>query len=303
MHILKGIALGFTGFLLFAALPVLVVVFTLNHTLLDPQFVNREIQKLDLPAVIQETLTNRTSAQERTFIRGIDQTITQIKPWLDRQIQLVVDAGYAYLLGQTPALAISIPTAEIEQTLLDSLTAGYLQNPPREYTSLSPAQRTQYLADLQNQFSRSFPATVEINAGTLGDEGLLALQKARDVAKFVRQTYWVTIGFVVFFILLIILILRGLKDILRLFGLIGLIAGAILTAAFFITQAVAPGLIDYGDLPAQIETWIPQVIHDVLSPGEIFSLVILIVGAALFAASFFIKTRRPAIGDRHERNR
>jgi hypothetical protein len=291
MHILKGIALGFTGFLLFAALPFLVVAFTFNHTLLNPQFVNREIQKLDIPSLVQEILAQQTSAQAQTFIRGIDQTITRIKPWLDKQIQLVVDAGYDYVLGQTPALAISIQTAEIKQTLLDSLTASYLQNPPREYTSLSPSQRTQYLADLQKQFSNSFPAAVEINAGTLGPEGMQALQKARDVAGYVHTTYWVTIGLMVFFILLIILILRDLKSILRVFGLICLIAGVILTAAFFITRAIAPGLIDYGGLPSQIETWIPQVIHDVLSPGGIFSLAILIVGAALLAASFFIKLR------------
>jgi Ca2+/Na+ antiporter len=295
VQVLKGIALGFVGIFLFVALPALVVAFTLNSTFLNPQFVNREIQNLDIPAVVRETLTDQASSLDPTFIADIDQTIIQIKPWMDKQIQVVINSSYDYLLGKTNELNISIPTGEIKQTVLDSLTTIYLKDPPAEYMSLPVSQRTQYVADLQKQFLDAFPTSIDINAETIGNDDMQSIQQVRDVVGYVRLAYFGLIGLCVLLILLIILILRDLKAIARTFGLVFLIAGLPLTAVFFILKLVVPGLISTGDLPAHVQTWIPQVINDFLSPFGIFSISVFATGIILLAVSFFVKRKNPPV--------
>ena len=291
MQILKGAALGFFGFFLCIALLILPLIFTINITLLNAQFVNREIQKLDIPVVVHETLTENAPSIDPIFLNDIDQAVIQLEPWIDTQIQLVVNSSYDYLLRKTDILSISIPTHEIKHTLLDNLTASYLKNPPLEYTSLPASQRLQKLADIQQQFNDAFPDTVDINSEIIGDDGMQEIQRARDAVGYMRLAYYGLIGLCVLLALLIITILRNPKAITRTFGLLFLIIGLLLTAVFFILKLVVPGLMPTGDLPAHFQTWIPLVISDFLSSFGIFSISLLAVGIILFIISFLVKRK------------
>jgi hypothetical protein len=295
LQILKGIALGFVCFFLCIALLILALIFTINSTLLNPQFVNREIQNLDIPAVVHETLTNQASSLDPTFVTDIDQAITRIKPWIDTQVPFVIDSSYDYLLSKTDNLDISIPTGEIEQTVLDSLTTIYLKDPPAEYLSLPVSQRTQHIADLQKQFTDAFPASIDVNADSIGNADMQSIERVRDIVGYVRITYFGLIGLCFLLILSIILILRDLKAMTRTFGLVFLILGFLLTAIFFILKLIVPGFIPTSDLPLHVRTWIPQVINDFFSPLGIFSISLLAVGVILLVISFFVKRKNQPV--------
>ncbi len=60
MKVLKGMALGLVGFFLFVALIILGLAFTVNSTILNPQFVLNEVEKLDVTAVAQQ-IVNRAA--------------------------------------------------------------------------------------------------------------------------------------------------------------------------------------------------------------------------------------------------
>ena len=56
MNVLKGLALGLLGFLLFVSLSTLGLAITLNQTILNPDFVVAEMDKLDASSLIKDMI-------------------------------------------------------------------------------------------------------------------------------------------------------------------------------------------------------------------------------------------------------
>lgn len=59
MKVLKGFGVGILSFLLFVFLIAFGLVFTLDRTLLNADFVSAEINKLDLPSVAKEVASQQ----------------------------------------------------------------------------------------------------------------------------------------------------------------------------------------------------------------------------------------------------
>ena len=57
MKILKGLALGLLGFLLFLSLIIFSSAFTVNSTALSPRFITSEIDKIDVSALTEEFIS------------------------------------------------------------------------------------------------------------------------------------------------------------------------------------------------------------------------------------------------------
>jgi hypothetical protein len=292
MKVLKGLALGLVSFLLFIALPFLMLALTINSTALNPQFMIAEAKKLDIASVAKEILADQLPSDYRDYLPAMDNTIDEVKPWINQQTNYVINAAYDYLLGKTESFSLTIATDPIKPSLVNNMTKAYLQSPPPEYRQLSAVEQQRYVAEFRQEYMDSIPPTVEVNQNIIGAGGMDALRQAREIIGYIRTAYFGLIGFCVLLILLIILILRQVKGATRSIGIIFLITGAYTVASFFVGRLVIPGAIPMNDLPSHISVWLPGFINDLLTPYEIISLSLLIVGIILFVFSFFYRSRK-----------
>jgi hypothetical protein len=295
LKVLRGMALGLVGFFLFIALPILGLAFTINSTLLSPQFITSEIDKLDITTAAQEVLAEQLPSDYKPYMAGIDQSLIELKPWITESIHQVINDGYDYLLGSTDTFHISISTGPAKQSLVKNLTQSFVQSPPPQYLQLSPSDRSQYLDQVQQGTMQMIPATLEITQDTIGPQNMQTLQQAGEIIRYFRTGYYYLIAFSILLVLLIVLIFREIKGATRTLGIILLIDGAFSMIAFLICKQFVPGLLTVDNLPLQLQTWLPQVAEDFLAPWGIFNLVILAIGAILLVASFLYHSRKPVL--------
>jgi len=123
------------------------------------------------------------------------------------------------------------------------------------------------------------------------------LSQARQYVNYFQQGYTWAIIFMAVMALGIILIVRNVKDVAHRLGIplvtYGVLEyGGVLVTKYLISSGklnldqVIPGL------PASLETWIIQLMKDSMRPIEIFSIAVLILGAALVAISFLYKPHK-----------
>jgi hypothetical protein len=287
-------ALGLVGLLLFILLPSLGLAININSTLLNPQFIANEVEDLDINSIVHQYLAEQLPAGDQSYLPAVDDTLVQIRPWIDQQIHNAVFGGYDYLLGKTNELNITISTDSVKPILIDKLTQVYLQSPPPEYQQLTPDQQKQYLLQYQQQFTDYIPATIVINQDLVGTQGVRILLQAREGIRDFHTGYIILILSVMALVLLIILILRETSAVFRSLGIIFLIDGVMGTIVFFSLRQFLPAIIPSVS-SASIHTWLTQVIHDLFFPGGIFSLVLLVAGIALVVCANFVGAKQSGV--------
>jgi len=80
MNFLKGLAVSLLSFLLFFSLALFGVIFMLDNTLLDPDFVTAEINRLDMSSLAGEFLSEQIPQEESYTAEVLDKTITDLEP-------------------------------------------------------------------------------------------------------------------------------------------------------------------------------------------------------------------------------
>ena len=82
VKLLKALALGVLGFLLFFSLSIFGVAFTLNSTVLNPKFVTSELNKLDMSSLARSFIDERVKGGELPQELGtsLTDTITRVEP-------------------------------------------------------------------------------------------------------------------------------------------------------------------------------------------------------------------------------
>jgi hypothetical protein len=290
MKVLKGIALGMTGFFLFIVLPLLGLALALNNTLLNPNFVAKEVRKLDLTSFIQDQVSEQLPADYQSYAPAIEDVLVELKPWLDEQIDMVVKNGYDYLRGNTADLNIAIQMDPVRQSLVNHISTAYVQSPPAGSPQLSPDQ-------VRQDIEAALPAgsILEINSGTLGAEVMDSLDTARQIAGYFHTAYIILIVLAVVFILLIVLILREIRGIGLTLGIIFLVSGILGLVSALVTRNIIRLAAPVDDWPSQIQSWWPGFINGLFSPLNIYSLVLLIAGAGGLVVFFVYRRNQPVI--------
>jgi hypothetical protein len=158
MKFLKGLGIFFCSFLLFLSLSVFSVAFLLHSTLLNPDFVASQVDKIDISALARDIAEKQISEQlpeEAEFLKDVTfDVINKQEPWIKKQLDSVIFTGYDFLLGKSKQLEITISIEELKVNLKDSLwqtSQKYLQ---QELTGLSEDQIKQYLQDIAGQIPK-----------------------------------------------------------------------------------------------------------------------------------------------------
>lgn len=106
MKFLKGLALSLLSLLLFLSLTIFGVAFTLNRTILNPDFLASELNRLDISSLTEELLGEeilKINLPEQLETSLVD-TIPKLEPLIKEQLSAATYSIYDYMLGKRQEL-------------------------------------------------------------------------------------------------------------------------------------------------------------------------------------------------------
>ncbi len=289
MNVVRGIFSGIFSFILVIALVALGIVISINHTILNPNFVISELDKLDAYSIIADEVKNQVPREEPYIAQIVDETLAELEPWLKEQAATVVYSGYAYLKGEEE-LNIVIPLEQLRTSLKENLVQAIRESPPPELEGLPPAQIEAFISQACAKIDSQIPQQVEINEALLGPEIVTQLQKAKEIIGYIEIGDKALIGLAALLILIIALIQWWrAKSITHYVGISFITAGVLslvgaIVATHFDFQAI------HLDIPPEIGAKLPQLISDCAYPLQIYSVGILIAGIGLIVLSVKLKS-------------
>ena len=185
MRIVRGVFSGIFSFVLVIVLVTLGIVVTINHTILNPNFVISELDKLDVYSIIADQVKNQLPEDEPYIAQIVDETLTELEPWIKEQTTTVVYSGYAYLKGEEE-LGIIIPLEQLRASLKEHL-AAIRESPPPELEGVSQSQIEAFISQACTQIDSLIPQQIEINEALLGAEIVTPLQKAKEIISYIHK--------------------------------------------------------------------------------------------------------------------
>jgi len=300
MKILKGLLLSLLSLLLFLSLTVFGIAFMLHNTLLKPDFVVGEIEKLDISLLTGELLAEQLSGlvpaelglPEEAVKEAVYDVISAQEPWLKEQAGAVIYAGYDYLLGESDQLVLSISIEPLKQNLRDSVYQVLQRSLPPELALLPPAQLESFFDNYWQQFADNIPDSFEIDESLLPPEVMEVLVQARQYISYFQSGYYLLIGLMALLVLLIALIHLNVRGAARSLGITFVGYGAVEFAGVYLARNFMPSL-SYlpPGVPPSVQTWLLGLSADLLAPLQTFSLVVLAAGVVLLIVSFVYPRR------------
>jgi len=301
MKFLKGLALSLLGIILFLSLSVFGLVLALNQTVLNPDFMVSQVNKLDMSSLAEEffgeILSEQTPEGEEFIAEVLDDTLTDLEPWIEDQMSTVIHSTYDYLLGESQRLQLVISTDQLTETLERNFKAAFILALPPELASLPQSEIDAGFNQVYQEFSAQIPSTIDISEEMMGPEVMSTIEQAREYIGYIQIAYKALIGFMLLLIGLIVLIHRQVRGTTRQIGITFLVYGIpAFVGVFFIKNYILGMITQYigqDALPASLQAWLPQLVNDLLAPMQMFSLGLLIGGVVLLVVSFVYK-REPA---------
>ena len=297
MKFLKGVALSLLSFLLFLSLSIFGLALTLNYTILDPNFVASELDKLDIASLSRDLIMPQLPQEfkDRQFVtEALDNTITDLEPWIKEQASAATYTSYDYLMGRSQSLSLVISLEPVRESLRDNLWEAFQQSPPPELAGVPPDKIEPYFDEFYQQISKDIPSTFEFTEGSLPPEVLAILEQVRQAIGYFQLGYKALIGFMLVLILGIIFIDRQIRSSTRRLCATFLTYGAFEYGGIFAAKYLTEMQMAQFDIPSSLQIWLPQFYNNLLAPLEIFSIGLLAGGVVLLIVSFVYKPRQPA---------
>jgi len=89
MKVLKGLVLSLLSLLLFLSLSIFGIAFTLNSTILNPDFIISEVGKVDVSSLVREQIGTQLPQEAQFMEEAIYDVISDQEPWLKEQLLIV----------------------------------------------------------------------------------------------------------------------------------------------------------------------------------------------------------------------
>jgi len=255
----KKAAIGFLSFLLFCSLSVFGATFAMNRTILNPDFVIAQIDRLDVSSLVEEVAGGQ-------FPLG--QIPADLEPWIREQTHTVVYAGYDYLLGKSERLSVVIDLEPVRGSLEESMGVAGL-----------------------------IPPTIEINATMIrmmSPETMDMLEEARRYIGYEQLAYRISMGAMIGIIVGLVFLHRRVKGAARSIGIPCLSCGIPYFVATLLAGTFATILLAQLPPSPQLQGWLMQSINDLLAPLRMYSIGLMAAGIALLVLSVVYKERRPS---------
>ena len=289
MGCLKGLAVSLLSFLLFLSLSIFGVVLMINQTILNPDFVVSQVNKLDISALAEDFLAEQMPQEGEFMTELVSDSIVELEPWIKEKAGIFIYATYDYIMGESPTLSVEISLEPVKDSLKDNIRQAVLQSPPPELAGIPQAQFEQYFDEYYREFTADIPDTFEFNESSFPAEVQATIGQVREIIGYVQIGYIALIGFMVLLILGIVLINWDVKRTTRSLGITSLIYGVLGYVGVFATKYLLETQLAQFEVPPSLQAWLPQFIGDFLSPWEIFSIGMAVAGVVLIVVSFVYK--------------
>lgn len=298
MKVLKGLAVSLLSFLLFLCLSLFSITFSLKSTILSPDFVIAEIDKINLPVVVKELAEPQLSRQLTPEVQFLKEPIYGIissqEKWLKEQAGVGVRSFYDFMLGKSEKLSFTISLETFKANLKDSVKQAFLKSVPPQFAAMPPATLEQTFDQFYQQFAAQIPSKLEVTERQIPPEMMTQLRQAREVTGYFQLGHNLLIGFLALLVLLIIFIqldvkktTRGLGTTLLIYGVFEY-AGVWVGKSFLPTGLPLPGVTQ---VPPSLQAWLSQLMVDSVKPLETFGLGCLVGGVVLLVVSFVYPRR------------
>ncbi len=306
MKFLKGLAVSFLSLILFFSLSLFGLIYMLDKTILNADFIAMEIDKLNVAQLSREIINmqmpkgQEMPVDSKLITEAIYQVLTRFEPQLKAEAKQAVRSGYDYLLGRTNQLNIVIDLEPIKANLKENLRQSALDalknSPPPELQAIPPELYQQYFDQYFGQFFEQFyqeidkniPPTIALDESKIPPEALPQIRQIRMYLGYYPLVFKGLIGLMAILVILIILIERSLKGITRSLGLGLLFYGGFGYLLDFAALKFAPSIPMPPGTPPYLESWIMGLANDFTAPLKTLAIGMAIIGAVLFILSFFL---------------
>ncbi|MFC1995854.1 hypothetical protein ACFLVM_03170 [Chloroflexota bacterium] len=312
MSILRGFLSGILGFLLVITLSLLGIAITINATIVNPDFVIDEINNLDVYPIITDQIKAQIPQEESYMTQILDESITELKPWLQDQMAAVINDGYDYLKGgEEPNLVIDLepvrtslkanlreyifesPPSELNDSIIKSLPPELkdaIESLPPELQVVPESLREALLPIAYTEIDELIPPSFELNQDSLGTEIMAPLEQARQVIGYISISDKMLIGLVLLWSLLIALThWWRVKPICRTIG-IAFTTGGLISYLSTLTVSQFAGRAIQANVPIEFQAKLPQLLSDFVAPLQTYGIVVLAVGIGLIVLSIIFKS-------------
>ncbi len=293
MNAVRGFFSGVFGFLLFDVLVLLGLVISLNLTILNPDFVVAELDKLDVYSVIAEQAKTMLPSQEFIDAETVDELVTELKPWFEEQASAVIPSVYAYLKGEQ-GLNVVISLEPVRAAVKESAREAVLESLPPELHGASQSQIDAYMSQVYVEIDKAIPASFELNEAVVGSQMMAQLEQVRKVIGYVDTAYKALIALAVLLVLLIALvhwwqpkpITRSIGITFILVGVAGIL-GSLLDV--LIIQALSR-LAGESSMLFGLQAKLLQLAADLTSPMRMYGIGFLVSGIVLIIISVLFRS-------------
>jgi hypothetical protein len=297
MKFLKGFALFILGSLLFLSLSTFGIAFMLNQTILNPEFIVSQVDKLNITSLAEELLSQQIPAEAEEFEEYVGEvignTIDENEQWMKDQASDAAYVFYDYLEGRSQSLSLTVSLEPVKTSLRNNMWQAFLDSLPPELEGLPQAEIEQYFNDYYQQISEEIPSTFELNEASMPPEVRGMLTQTRQIIDYFNLSYTALIGLILLLILLIIIVNREVRGSTRVIGVNFLTCGALSFIGVFAVEKLFAPLLAQANMPPYLQTWLPQLLNDTLAPLEMYSMVLAGVGIVLLIVSFAYRPRQP----------
>jgi len=305
MSFVKGFFVSVFSLILFFALSLFGLTFTMQQTVLNPEFVAAEVDKLDLASLSRELVA--TQLNDQLMVMTQDEAINELitkeaiedivfkavdkyEPQIKEQVNGAIYDSYDYLLGNSDHFKIAISLDAIMQGVLQDIKKDVTPIVQQAYPMISPVMVDGLVDQYYDAYFDQGALNMTIDESYLPAETVSQLAEARQVLGYIQAFYYGLIGLIVVLIAAIILIQRNVRKSLRSLGSNLLIVGILEYVALYLGTNYFQweGL---AELPAAIQAWLPQLIADLSAPGEMFAIGVGVVGIIFLIVSFIYRSR------------
>ncbi|RLI92705.1 MAG: hypothetical protein DRO89_01575 [Candidatus Altiarchaeales archaeon] len=255
--LLRKIFIGFVSILLIILLIIdlclIVFVKTINETLLNPEFIEMELDRLGFYSMIRERIIE--SVGDWGFAEVIDGVISE--GWIREQTQTLLKNTFSYLRSETDMIDMNVSLVEIKDEILAQ-------------ESFPPL--------IENELDKRFPDSVDLfDLLDLGKTGVL--EQLRMFFGYFKIFLYLLVFIAITLILLIMLLLRDLKSTLLVISISSLLSGGISYGIYILFVDLISAQIRGPEfLPTD---FLLVILEDVLSPVKDYGILLLIAGGLL----------------------
>ena len=296
MNFLKGLAISLLALILLFSLSIFGDMLMLRQTLLNPEFVTSQVNRLDISLLAEELLTEQVPIEEELVVEVINNTVSDLEPWVKEQANTFIYSGYDYLMGRSQNLRLSISLEPVKDSLKDNLKEKLLQSLPPELTEATPGLIELFIDEAYQEIAKDIPETYSFDKTSWSAEVQLILEQARRAISYSDIVYIASIGLVLLSILGILLMSRPLRGAIRRVGIVLFIYGALQYVGIFIITGLVETQMMQAGLPVALQTWLPQLLNDLFAPLEVFSICAGSTGIMLIIAGAIPWGRRQDLG-------